>query len=85
MPDDAGYTLDKELSMLQEGETDMYHSILQGQTRLDTNGNRIQAHGGSGIWHWGVGCYSVIENCEDAWFNIQEYPQRAGGVCFLVR
>ncbi len=57
-----------------------YHSILPGQTWLDTNGNRIQAHGGSiffendtfywygenkektkvgsGIWHWGVRCYS---------------------------
>lgn len=58
----------------------MYDSIRPGQPWLDTNGNRIQAHGGSilyengtfywygenkektkpgtGIWHWGVRCYS---------------------------
>lgn len=35
----------------------MYHSILPGQPWLDTNGNRIQAHGGSvlyqeGLYYW---------------------------------
>lgn len=35
----------------------MYHSILPGQPWLDTNGNRIQAHGGSvlyqdGVYYW---------------------------------
>lgn len=57
-----------------------YHSIRPGQVWLDTNNQRIQAHGGSifyeqdtyywygenkenttpgsGIWHWGVRCYS---------------------------
>ena len=58
-------------------------SITPGQLWLDSNGNRIQAHGGSiievdgtfywygenkerstpgsGIWHWGVRCYSSID------------------------
>jgi Glycosyl hydrolases family 43 len=64
-------------------------SIKPGQTWLDTNGNRIHAHGGSiialdgtfywygenkeksladsGIWHWGVRCYSSkdLYNWED--------------------
>ncbi|MEV5025614.1 family 43 glycosylhydrolase [Paenibacillus sp. LPE1-1-1.1] len=57
-----------------------YNSIRPGQIWLDTEGKRIQAHGGSiitvgdtfywygenkerttpesGIWHWGVKCYS---------------------------
>ncbi|MHB9032106.1 MAG: family 43 glycosylhydrolase [Anaerolineae bacterium] len=57
-----------------------YTTIRPGQVWLDTNGQRIQAHGGSiffengtfywygenkektvpgsGIWHWGVRCYS---------------------------
>ena len=57
-----------------------YTSIRPGQLWLDTEGKRIQAHGGSlffwegvfywygenkektlpgsGIWHWGVRCYS---------------------------
>lgn len=61
----------------------MYQSIRPGQIWLDTNGNRIQAHGGSilyvddmfywygenkektlpgsGIWHWGVRCYSSAD------------------------
>ena len=35
----------------------MYHSILPGKTWLDTDGKRIQAHGGSvlyrdGIYYW---------------------------------
>ena len=35
----------------------MYHSIRQGKEWLDTNGNRIQAHGGSvmyvdGVYYW---------------------------------
>ncbi|MCB9460136.1 MAG: family 43 glycosylhydrolase [Anaerolineaceae bacterium] len=66
-----------------------YKSIKPGQIWLDTNGNRIQAHGGSiiyvddtfywygenkekskensGIWHWGVRCYSSkdLYNWED--------------------
>ncbi len=64
-------------------------SIRPGQIWLDTNGNRIQAHGGSvievdgvfywygenkefstpgsGVWHWGVRCYSSTDlyNWED--------------------
>ena len=58
----------------------IYHSFHPGQVWLDTEGKRIQAHGGSvmyldgtyywygenkektdgqsGIWHWGVRCYS---------------------------
>ena len=58
----------------------IYHSFRPGQVWLDTEGKRIQAHGGSvmyldgtyywygenkektdgqsGIWHWGVRCYS---------------------------
>jgi hypothetical protein len=58
-------------------------SITPGQVWLDTDGNRIQAHGGSilevdgvfywygenkerstpdsGIWHWGVRCYSSTD------------------------
>lgn len=58
----------------------MNQAIYPGRTWLDTNGKRIQAHGGSmfyengmfywygenkertipgsGIWHWGVRCYS---------------------------
>lgn len=66
-----------------------YHSFLPGQVWLDTNGNRIHAHGGSvmfldgvyywygenkektdpatGIWHWGVRCYTSTDlyNWED--------------------
>jgi hypothetical protein len=60
-----------------------YTSIRPGQVWLDTDGNRIQAHGGSimyldgtfywygenkektkrgsGIWHWGVRCYSSTD------------------------
>ena len=60
-------------------------TIRPGQPWLDTNGNRIQAHGGSvlhedgifywygenkerttpgsGIWHWGVRCYSSTDLC----------------------
>lgn len=64
-------------------------SFRPGETWTDTNGNRIQAHGGSiihvdgvyywygenkehstpgsGIWHWGVRCYSSTDlyNWED--------------------
>lgn len=61
----------------------MQDAITPGQVWLDTNGNRIQAHGGSiiavdgvfywygenkerstpgsGIWHWGVRCYSSTD------------------------
>jgi Glycosyl hydrolases family 43 len=61
----------------------MRTSITPGQTWLDTDGNRIHAHGGSilevdgtfhwygenkerstpdsGIWHWGVRCYSSTD------------------------
>jgi hypothetical protein len=61
----------------------MNNSIRPGQVWNDTNGNRIQAHGGSihhedgtfywygenkekttrgsGIWHWGVRCYSSTD------------------------
>ncbi|WP_346618480.1 family 43 glycosylhydrolase [Blastococcus montanus] len=60
-----------------------HSSIRPGQVWLDTNGNRIQAHGGSilhvdgtfywygenkerstpgsGIWHWGIRCYSSTD------------------------
>ena len=60
-----------------------YDSVRPGQVWNDTNGNRIQAHGGSihhedgtfywygenkerttpgsGIWHWGVRCYSSTD------------------------
>nr|WNW40721.1 family 43 glycosylhydrolase [Streptomyces sp. Li-HN-5-13] len=60
-----------------------YSSIRPGQIWLDTNGNRIHAHGGSilhldgtfywygenkerskpgsGIWHWGIRCYSSTD------------------------
>lgn len=60
-----------------------YSSIRPGQVWLDTDGKRIQAHGGSilavdgtyywygenkersrpgsGIWHWGVRCYSSTD------------------------
>ena len=59
---------------------DKYTAFHHGNVWLDTDGNRIQAHGGSvmfvdgtyywygenkektdgtsGIWHWGVRCYS---------------------------
>ena len=61
----------------------MRTSITPGQVWLDTDGNRIHAHGGSilevdgtffwygenkerstpgsGIWHWGVRCYSSTD------------------------
>ena len=61
----------------------MNHSIKPGRVWLDTEGKRIQAHGGSilyandvfywygenkektlpnsGIWHWGVRCYSSTD------------------------
>ncbi|MET0726810.1 MAG: family 43 glycosylhydrolase [Acidimicrobiales bacterium] len=61
----------------------MNNAIRPGQVWNDTNGNRIQAHGGSvhhedgtffwygenkektkpgsGIWHWGVRCYSSTD------------------------
>lgn len=75
-----------------------YSSIRPGQTWLDTNGNRIQAHGGSimeldgtfywygenkekttpgsGIWHWGVRCYSSqdLYNWEDRGLIIPPEP-----------
>ncbi len=43
----------------------MYHSILPGKTWLDTDGKRIQAHGGSvlyrdGIYYW-YGVLSIIK------------------------
>jgi hypothetical protein len=60
-------------------------AIQPGAVWLDTNGNRIQAHGGSvlyedgtfywygenkerttpgsGVWHWGVRCYSSTDLC----------------------
>ena len=65
------------------GAAQTYTSIRPGQPWLDTNGHRIQAHGGSiitvdgtyywygenkehtkpgsGIWHWGVRCYSSTD------------------------
>ena len=61
----------------------MLTSIAPGQVWVDTDGNRIHAHGGailevdgtfywygenkerstpgSGIWHWGVRCYSSTD------------------------
>ena len=76
----------------------MYSSIRPGQVWLDTNGNRIQAHGGSvlyidgvfywygenkekttlgsGIWHWGVRCYSSTDmyNWKDEGIIIEPRP-----------
>jgi hypothetical protein len=76
----------------------MNNSIKPGQVWLDTNGNRIQAHGGSiiyldgtffwygenkektvpgsGIWHWGVRCYSSkdLYNWEDMGLIIPPEP-----------
>jgi hypothetical protein len=73
-------------------------SIRPGQVWLDTNGSRIQAHGGSvlyedgtfywygenkerttpgsGIWHWGVRCYSSTDLCtwEDRGLIIPPVP-----------
>ncbi len=42
---------------MNEGEKVMYHSICPGKTWLDTDGKRIQAHGGSvinidGVYYW---------------------------------
>jgi hypothetical protein len=75
-----------------------YSSIRPGQVWLDTNGNRIQAHGasimeldgtfywygenkektipGSGIWHWGVRCYTSqdLYNWEDRGLIIPPEP-----------
>lgn len=76
-----------------------YSSIRPGQVWLDTNGKRIQAHGGSimevdgifywygenkeqtipgsGIWHWGVRCYSShdLYNWEDRGLIIPPQPE----------
>ena len=42
-------------------EEDMYHSIRPGQTWLDTEGKRIQAHGGS-VLYWEGTYYWYGEN-----------------------
>lgn len=75
-----------------------YNSIRPGQIWLDTEGKRIQAHGGSilhigdtfywygenkektlpgsGIWHWGVRCYTSkdLYNWEDKGLIIPPEP-----------
>ena len=50
----------------------MYDAFYPGQVWLDTNGNRIQAHGGSliyldGVYYWGVRYYASTDlyNWED--------------------
>jgi hypothetical protein len=77
----------------------MYQTIKPGQTWLDTEGKRIQAHGGSlffedgtyywygenkektkpgsGIWHWGVRCYSSkdLYNWKDMGLIIPPRPE----------
>lgn len=78
------------------------HAIKPGQAWLDTNGQRIQAHGGSvfhkdgiyywygenkeksikgsGIWHWGVRCYTSrdLYNWEDKGLLIPPEPDNPG-------
>lgn len=79
-----------------------YNSIRPGQVWRDTEGKRIQAHGGSvmhidgtyywygenkektdgksGIWHWGVRCYSSTDlyNWEDKGIIIPPEPDNPG-------
>jgi len=79
-----------------------YDAIYPGRPWLDTNGRRIQAHGGSlfaagdtvywygenkerslpgsGIWHWGVRCYSSkdLYNWEDLGLIIPPLPDEPG-------
>lgn len=76
-----------------------YSSIRPGKVWLDTEGKRIQAHGGSlmywegvfywygenkektlpgsGIWHWGVRCYSSkdLYNWKDEGIILQPVPE----------